>query len=623
MKTVQRFLCLLLALLMVALTLAACGSEETGKDIDGGTPSLEGDNTTALPMDETTVPITVETTVPPVNETTDPTVDETDPPVTTPPDTTPPETNPPETTPPCEAHVFEAGKMCTEERACTVCGETVPSGKHTYYAGPCTVERACKLCAYKCPAFAEHHYGAAFACGSQICENCDTAIYGKYCERKEMYGPCMSCGLTPAASIPFITVNGIDIREFTIVTPVKDKQNLYDYEHYISALIRHKVSVWHHVELTSVTDDAEKSAFEIRIGRTNRTVTECGENEYIIRVIDGSLEILCGEMYSFDGLMQKVGQLLSTQSSKGIALAEGDVFTQSYETPEKDRKDGDLRILFHNVYAASKTDELDFVSRFSAFKKVYAHYLPDVVGTQEDVGMGYNVRAYLETLGYRWVSANSGGGQMIFYNSNTVELYAKDSYGYVSGNGGYGTRWALFRHIETGSVFGVGTSHFSANSVAGDDAEKGNALRIGDAKTVITAKQAMVGYANKAGVEDVANLPLIFGGDYNCNTMGDPITQVIANPSSGLHHVKGVIKDNDKKDDYATMSVAPVWNKQYNYHVITPYTPSQGSGRYSIDHIYLYAEGVQYTANQYRIVHSMSSRGCADHTPHYVDISFR
>ena len=591
MKQFNRFLCFVMALVTLALCVAACGAEEP----------QETEPPVTTVGETTTVPTTTAPT------TTSPTGNET---------TVPPVTNPPETGAPCAVHTFAEGKLCTEERACTVCGETVPAGEHAYDNLPCTIERRCPDCGFSCSAEEEHVYGETFACGTRYCQNCLMVSYGNGCMKD-----CPVCGLEPLATIPFISIDGVAIESYTIVTPVKEKHGVYGYEYYLSALMRHKISVWHEVELVSVTDDVEKRPFEIRIGKTNRTVTECGEDESIIRVVDGGMEILCGTMYSFDGLIQKLSQLLSTQSSKGLELCEGDVFTQSYVAPEKDKKDGDLRVLFHNVYAASKTDELDFVSRLSSFQMVYQHYLPDVVGTQENGGMGYNVQVYLETLGYRWVKGTHG--QRIFYNSNTVELYDQDSYGYVSGNSGYGTQWALFRHIKTGSVFGVGSSHFSANSVAGDDPVKGNTLRVGDAKTVIVAKQNMLNYVSTAGLEDWVNTPLIFGGDYNCNTMGEPITQVIANPNSGLHNVKSVIKDPADKDDYATMSAAPVWNKAYNYHVISPYTPYSGSGQRAIDHIYLYAEGVRYTANQYRIIHSLSSRGCADHTPHYVDLSFQ
>jgi hypothetical protein len=246
--------------------------------------------------------------------------------------------------------------------------------------------------------------------------------------------------------------------------------------------------------------------------------------------------------------------------------------------------------------------------------------MPDVVGTQEDIGMPYTVREELKAIGYRWLG---DGNQKLFYNSNTVELYASDSYGRVGGTSGYGTQWAIFRVKGTDKVFGVGTSHFSADSIVGGDSKKGNELRVSDAKTVTQSKTTMLNYAQRAGIADAKNLPMIFGGDYNCTVWGDPITQVIAAPGTGLVNVKSVIKDSSRKDDYKTMAKQPIWNRDFDYHVITPFSPKSGSGSSAIDHIYLYGEGIGYTANQYRIIHSLISRGCADHTPHYVDLSFQ
>ena len=599
MRYFKRFLCLLLALTMIGAALASCGG--------GGEPADTNDNGVTTGGDTTTAPTTTA-------------------PTTTVPVTDPPATNPPETVPPCEVHTFASGSKCTDERTCTVCQETVPAGEHKYSDLPCTIARKCLACGDVLAAAADHVYAPAAACGTQKCQNCTTANYGTGCRRNDWADPCQYCGLHLPDFMPFLSIDGISIENFTIVIPTYERNQEYDYEYHLGSMIRHKVCTMDRtgrVKLEMVSDSTERKGPEIRIGKTNRTVTACDADQYIIRVVGEDLEILCGEMYSFDGLMTKIEDLIKMRED-GVILAAGEDITERFTPLETDTLVGDLRIMFHNIYQYENARPVDLRTRYGFYKKLYTHYKPDVIGMQEAsasywaAGKGYSIRMFLQNSGYRAI--NFGDSQVIWYNRETVELLDNTSLGTNSRN-----NWAIFRQKGEGNednIFGVISIHLRANSVA-DSAEQANQFRVEDAKKVNLSKSEMLAYAKKAGVKDADNLPIFAGGDYNCRVTDDPITTEIMKTGNGLYNIRDVIQDKSKVDDYVAAGPAPIWNQEFDYNQVSHYASTAGSGFNSIDHLYVYAEGVQYTANQYRVIRSLTSRGCADHAPHYVDISFK
>ena len=594
MKHFKRLLCLVLAVVMFALALASCGGEEPQ---DTTPPVTTNGDTTTAPT--TTAPTT---TAPTGNET-----------------TAPPVTNPPETVAPCATHTFAEGKLCTEERTCTVCQETVPAGDHTYY-GYCTAVRPCVNCDYECPAVAEHVMGAVYACETQKCENCDFALYGKRCDRETLYSPCKVCGLTPPTAIPFITIDGAPIKNFTVVIPTYPKNLTHDYEHYVSALMRNKISTWHNVKLSVVSDTVEKSGPEIRIGHTNRTVTECGENEYIIRVVNGDLEILCGGMYAFEGLLNLIDTLFVSSANDGITFVEGTDLTASFTDKPEDARMGDLRILYHNTLFFDGNGK----SRFAMYKSLYTHYAPDVICLQEAAPQHFmdntslNLRTYLHSIGYKDFNlVTEGSPHPVFYKTSAVKLVAN---GFEKGPNWYGTAWALFQHKESGTYFGLGNSHFVAGSMV-SAGQSLNELQCQDAQALLRAKEKILEAAVKEGVENVDTIPLIFGGDYNCRLGSDPL-QILED--GGLVNTRIAIEDQTMVDDYVTYGRGPSYNQEYDYHGLNSYPHGAGNGlNGSIDHVYLGNEGTSFTANQYRVIRNLIAGGCSDHQPHYVDISFK
>ena len=606
MKHFKQFLCLMMALLMIFLTFVACGEDPTEPAKNSDTSVADGTGTT--------VPSTNETTTPPMDETEPPV---TEPPVTEPPVTEPPVTEPPETVPPCEIHTFAAEKLCTEERVCTVCRETVPAGEHTYYDGPCTAERSCRNCEYVCPASAAHVFGAAFSCGTQKCENCSIAMYGRYCERDTMSSPCKICGLTPPSAIPFITIDGIAIKEFTIVTPADAPS---DYGDYLSTALRHRLNMLHDANLISTTDDAEKSGPEIRIGKTNRTVGTVSEGQLLIQVTGGDMEILCEGLSAYEALLDWFFTTFSIQQSDGLVFAEGILLSESFATGEADASIGDVRIMYHNVLFMK-----DYSLRYSFFRSLYDYYMPDIIGMQEthghyitNIGFFDNpnnllLKQHLMTEGYAGISADRS--MAVFYNQNTLERIAD---GFISTRGAYGTTWALFRHKATGKVFGFANSHFSANSTTNDDPVLGNEARINDAKSVVQAINAMITAARKANVENPESIPVIVGGDYNCRVIDDPI-QTVIEPAQ-LTNVRDLIEDPKKLDDVATFGNSITLNETYDYHSF--YTSVVNDGSRAIDHCYIYNSDA-VTPEQYRVITRPLSAGCSDHHAHYVDITFK
>ena len=599
MKYLKRALCLLLVLTMVGAALAACGGAEEPADTTAGdtTANITGGDTTTVP------------------------------PATQPPATEPPATDPPATAAPCEKHIWPDGSKCTEERTCTVCQETEPAGEHTYSDLPCLVDRTCLECGHKQPAATAHVYGDAAACGTKKCQNCTSAEYSGRCSYTDLTLPCAQCGLMVPTAIPFVNIDGISIKEFTFVIPTYEKNLTHDYEHYVAALMRHRLDQWHRAGLQVVNDSTEKKGPEIRIGKTNRTVTECAEDTYIIRVVNGDLEILCDGMYAYEGLLNLLDSVLRSSNTEGIIFAEGEDMTATFEDKPEDALLGDLRILYHNIWNATSGAQKNLARkpRFSMFKKLYDHYAPDVLCLQEAPGAYFtadqamNLKKYLNEKGYRDLNVGTGS-HPIFYNSATVTLL---DHGYQKA-WAYGTSWALFQHKATGKYFGIGNSHFTAGSMVKEEhIAQGlsiDSVQMMDAQNVIAMRSKITEKARGRGI-DVENLPIIFGGDYNCFVGSGPIQYL---ESAGLENVRNVITDQTKVDDYATYGHELVYNETYDYHGLNPYTAPEGNGlTRSIDHIYLHNAGKAYTANQYRVIHNLIAGGTADHQPHYVDISFK
>ena len=594
MKQFKRLLCLVLAVVMFALALASCGGEEP----QDTTPAVttNGDTTTAP---TTTAPTT---TAPTGNET-----------------TAPPVTNPPETNAPCTVHTFAEGKLCTEERTCTVCHETVPAGDHTYY-GYCTAVRSCVNCDYECPAVAEHVMGAVYACETQKCENCDFALYGRRCDRETLSSPCRVCGLTPPSAIPFITIDGVPIKDFTVVIPEPARNQEQDYEYYVSTVLRNRILTYHQETLTSVTDAAEKSGPEIRIGVTNRTVSEQPQNgSLLIRVVGGDLEILCDGLYAYDALLTWLSGTFSAQHSEGIAFREGILVSEQFRASSEDATDGDLRIMYHNVLAFINANNSK--SRFSFYRSVYDHYKPDVIGMQEasagwkgmaffDVKNNMNLRNYMQSKHYKLLHADTA--LAMFYNDTTLNVIQQGS---VDVSGNYGSTWALFYHEKSETYFGMINSHFSANSVA-NSSTHANTLRVEDAKTVTQAATALLNAARTAGIPNADSLSIVAGGDYNSLTTDAPIASVIA--PFGFVNARDAVSDPSRVDDVATYGNELAYNETLQYHTFT--TNVVKGGQNAIDHCYL-LHGDSITANQYRVVTHPLSGGCSDHHAHYIDLS--
>ena len=514
MKQFRKILCLLLAILFVLSALASCGSNETP---DTTQPS--GDNGNNNGGDTTT-------TLAPG---------------------------------PCEVHTFAAGSLCTDARTCTVCGTAVEAGTHVYAEGSlCTEARNCTACGAAAPVNAEHTAGAYATCGTdQTCIHCSYI----FAERTNRHGYkdnfCTVCGQKRPMEISEFTIAGVPIKDFTIVIPNKDF-----YGAYVSSLITHRVSSWHGEKLVTVTDKNEEVEHEIRIGSTNRTVTEVGDWEYAIKVVDGDLEIVCGNMYAYEGLIDKVCEVI-TRSAGAIHLEADTCYTDSFTAKDTDAKDGDVRIMFHNMLNAVPEGKiLNVSSRYSMFRMLYSYYQPDIIGMQEAANSffsaenGIAIKTFL--TGNKYKIVNDGKSQPIFYNTKTLELMDSN---YLKATGGKGTSWAIFRTKETDKYFAIINLHFSANSAA-PTVEECNQLRIFDAKTIAVAKSEIVAAAKKLNLSNAETLPIIAGGDYNCRVGDDPIAVV----EQTLVNLRDMIEDKTKVDDLNPGNGYPSYNEDFNYH---------------------------------------------------------
>lgn len=278
-----------------------------------------------------------------------------------------------------------------------------------------------------------------------------------------------------------------------------------------------------------------------------------------------------------------------------------------------------LRVMYYNVYGYEYLDSIP--ERIGKQMDLITDYAPDVLCTQEfDRLHRAGAKSILEERNYREVPVGKDGAclyscekncEAMFYRSDRLEFVHCGGVQYpdkvkvegveVVGNNGNSksSTWAVFRVRKSGQLFLAVNTHFmwSAPELSSKQA---NAVRVDNAKRMLELIQSI-----RSMDPGYQNLPVIFGGDLNCDADSDPYATLKA-VLSPTYEIAENRRDNIGY--YGTYATYDAETQSYHYGKV----PSEGIG---IDHIF--AENVtvlnHFTVTEFRALIT------SDHLPKIVD----
>jgi len=335
-------------------------------------------------------------------------------------------------------------------------------------------------------------------------------------------------GMTP-------NINGTPITNYTIVIP----ENFLVSDYRLAVYLKKQLDTLYGSNVAIATDKSTY-ANEILVGNTKRTTAAApiGENEYAIEIKDGTLQLQASSMYAYEELLNCVTKKIFRENTVEIFLSEGLLYkydvTEILQSDDRHytlERDGDVRIMFFNMWGNSTLSRGHRDQKQMLSAEVVNAYHPDVVGFQEFNDCNRNDGWYsidtllVEKFGYAEVDVSSftntddqAGGKLtndgsrdnnnftpIFYDPNEVTVYAKGYQSYDSAYNDYGSKsytWAVFTDKDTGKRFGVISTHFWYAHTNTND----NLARMNNAKLCIAQANTII---------STYNCPVFLGGDLN------------------------------------------------------------------------------------------------------------
>lgn len=337
-------------------------------------------------------------------------------------------------------------------------------------------------------------------------------------------------------------------------------------------------------------------------------------NKYSVR----NRRISAGSVYAFEALIEKLEPLINKGTAFGDVTLSGDVTDSLSDSRVYTQKRmGDVRVMyfnvFNNIYKPDKINTPNLSSgpiplRHLMEKELIEAYSPDVLCMQEYQQWfreGWEgsptMTSYLNELGLTEVVADMPSGASnatpIFYNAKRVTL-VRCGYLPYTDNGGDLTKtltWARFRVNGNGKEFVAISTHFMWNAdwLTKDE---WSAIRGSNAREAL-ALISEVG----------SDVPVIFGGDLNCNTASDEWKLLHASMSYAKD-VAEVKNTSGGWKPYAT------YDSDTNTYIDIP-VPQDGNG---LDHVFVKG-GMK--VNAFMTVTDKFALCSSDHCPKFVDIT--
>lgn len=298
--------------------------------------------------------------------------------------------------------------------------------------------------------------------------------------------------------------------------------------------------------------------------------------------------------------------------------------TETETQNETNTAESSVRIMYYNVYGYSKYFST-VPDRLKQQVEMISDEAPDILCVQEfDTLHRGTSKTLLRRKGYtevpidgeKAVTYASAGGkncEAMFYNKDRVKLLESGGEQYpdwvtidgkkLCSNNGYtkSTTWGVFEELATGKQFIVINTHFMWTDTSQLTVEEANLVRVNNAERMLDLITRI-----RSSKDAYAELPVILGGDLNCQMDKDPFILL----SQSLTPAYPVAESYEKIGYYGYKGSYDTTTKEYIYEEPT-------ASDNIIDHVFV--DG-KLTVKSYLPVKELRALVTSDHLPWIVEI---
>ncbi|MBQ8232378.1 MAG: endonuclease/exonuclease/phosphatase family protein [Lachnospiraceae bacterium] len=368
-------------------------------------------------------------------------------------------------------------------------------------------------------------------------------------------------------------------------------------------------------KLEIVSDTENGIEYEILIGNTVRTTETPKEGQFVVFAGDFKLQLIAADMQSYEAMYEYMTkELLKPIAGKNHVISEGFVYAgekvRNLETGTRfaTERPGDVRCMFYNVYGY-KARCGPIAERQGLQEQLIKTYMPDVLAFQEYSGNYHSAFTYrLRENGYCEVEVLQGENNYtpLFYRKDRLKVMDSGYLLYEGPNdvNSKSITWAVFEMLESGKQFIAMSNHFMYNQ-SGIDA---NAARVAN------AKEAAALIAKLRSNDVYKDIPMLFGGDLNCNMNSEPVEKLTENGLVNAWKIAEVKNDSSGHHDYTT------YNEEYETYSAWDIPIEGYLGATSIDHVFVSENTL---VKSFATLMDMYALIASDHLPELVQISLK
>lgn len=309
------------------------------------------------------------------------------------------------------------------------------------------------------------------------------------------------------------------------------------------------------------------------------------------------------------------------ESMSEAIVTETETETEAEIEPDTEVDTSPVRIMYYNVYGYGKLDSIP--DRLKVQVELIADNAPDILCVQEFDTLHRNTsKSLLKKKGYKEVAIDgkkevlhTGGKncEAMFYNSDRVKLIKSGGELYpewvtIDGVSLYGnnqstksTTWGIFQQRSNGKLFLVVNTHFMWTDTSKLTVEQANLVRVNNAERILALIDRI-----RAMDEAYADIPVIFGGDLNCQMDKTPFAVL----SEAMTPAYQAAEQYQKIGYYGCYATYDKTTDEYTYR-----EPVESDN--IIDHVFVKGD-VKVLC--YLPITEFRALITSDHLPWYVDI---
>lgn len=429
-----------------------------------------------------------------------------------------------------------------------------------------------------------------------------------------------------------------------------------------AVLLRQFVSEKIGYELELIEADSCNAPAVIRIGSAVCDSQPTAQHEYTISINGTTVELVAESLFGYTAIQRKLSNdvLYSTDRTGVKALDNassiaGDGATYALSPMEIN---GDVRIMYNNIHGQIENGTMPVQQPTEMLVELYLEYLPDVIGLQECTSHSFNAGIVkLLSSEYDMVYDKQTATAM-FYRRETVELLDSGYYGFNDidaefadenhiykdliedrgyattdiyynntnkagqtgqsrKDGSKGVTWGIFRLKSTGNVFMAGSTHlWWENNEALDDITRMVQMR----KLRNVTTEAAAAFAAQNGIE-AGTIPIFIGGDYNTEYGGNRNSLPTMESTVNSYAFSNVNRIATQKLETTTHHAYATYDKDLDIYVNT--NPTNRSYEYAIDHIFVNNAALDMiTANFVDRLEDDYAYLASDHLAIFTDVTF-